>query len=183
MIVLNLDEYNVHKNTIIRELSKTVFVYPTDTIYGIGCNATDEKLVSKVRKIKNSDTPFSVIVPNKEWIYNNCEVSQEAEEWIRKLPGPYTLILRLKNKRSLAKNVFNQSNSTIGVRMPNHWFLAVVYQLKVPIVTTSANLSGQDFMTSLEDLDPLIRNRVDYVFYDVRKKVLPSTIIHLEGNR
>ena len=183
MIVLNLDEYNVHKNTIIRELSKTVFVYPTDTIYGIGCNATDEKLVSKVRKIKNSDTPFSVIVPNKEWIYNNCEVSQEAEEWIRKLPGPYTLILRLKNKRSLAKNVFNQSNSTIGVRMPNHWFLAVVYQLKVPIVTTSANLSGQDFMTSLEDLDPLIRNRVDYVFYDGPKKGLPSTIIHLEGQQ
>ncbi|MGV8151127.1 MAG: L-threonylcarbamoyladenylate synthase [Candidatus Woesearchaeota archaeon] len=180
MIVLNLDEYNIHKKTILDELKKTVFVYPTDTIYGIGCNACDEKLISKIRKLKNSDQPFSIIVPSKEWIYQNCVVTAEAEEWIRKLPGPYTLILKLKNPKAVAKNVYHQ-NQTIGVRMPNHWFLAVVYQMRIPIVTTSANVSGRDFMTSLEDLDSSIRNNVDYVFYEGEKRGRPSTMINLVG--
>jgi len=182
MIVLNLDEYNVHKKTIIDELKKSVFVYPTDTIYGIGCNATDEKLVAKIRQIKKTDHPFSIIVPSKEWIYQNCEVTAEAEEWVRKLPGPYTLILKLKNPKALAKNVYHtNSMNTVGVRMPNHWFLAVVYQLKYPIITTSANVSGRDFMTTLDDLDSKIRTNVDYVFYDGEKKGRPSTMINLVG--
>jgi L-threonylcarbamoyladenylate synthase len=110
-------------------------------------------------------------------------VTEEAEEWIRKLPGPYTLILKLKNKKALANNVYDASNDTIGIRMPNHWFLAVVFQIKVPIITTSANISGDEFMTSLEDLDPMIRNNVDYVFYDGIKRGMPSTIIHLDGSQ
>lgn len=184
MIILNLDEFNIHKNTILGELQRSVFIYPTDTIYGIGCDATSEKLISKIRLIKNSEQPFSVIVPNKEWIYENCEVSSEAEEWIRKLPGPYTLILKLKNKDSVSKMCYdplNNGNSTIGVRMPNNWFLSIVYQIKKPIVTTSANITGKEFMTSLDDLDIEIRNKVDYIFYDGVKIGTPSTIINLVG--
>jgi len=185
MIVINFDEYNINRKNILQDLPTSVFVYPTDTIYGIGCNALDEKLVQKIRQIKKTAQPFSIIVPSKEWIYENCVVTEEAEEWIRKLPGPYTLVLRLKNIKAVAKNVHNvkDNNITIGVRMPNHWFLALSYTLKMPIVTTSANIPGQDFMTSLEDLDLSIRNHVDYVFYDGPKKGVPSTIIHLEGEK
>jgi tRNA A37 threonylcarbamoyladenosine synthetase subunit TsaC/SUA5/YrdC len=132
--------------------------------------------------MKKSTQPFSVIVPNKEWIYDNCVVTQEAEEWIRKLPGPYTLLLRLKNKKAVAKNVHNYDiagDVVLGVRMPNHWFLAVSYTLKMPIVTTSANVTGQDFMTSLVDLDSEIRNTVDFVFYEGKKIGTPSTIVNL----
>ena len=180
MIVLNIDEYNLHRNSIQKELKHSLFVYPTDTIYGIGCNATDEKLVQKIREIKNTKHPFSIIVPNKEWIYKNCVINQEAEEWIRKLPGPYTLILQLKNPNAVAKNVYHSNDmKTIGVRMPNHWFLSVVNQLGFPITTTSANVSGNDFMTSLDDLDKCIRNKVDYVFYEGEKKGMPSTLVHL----
>ena len=135
--------------------------------------------------MKNSNQPFSVIVPSKEWIYDNCIVTEEAEEWIRKLPGPYTLLLKLKNKKAVAKNVHNydlKGDVVLGVRMPNHWFLAVAYSSKTPLVTTSANVTGQDFMTSLEDLDITIRNNVDYIFYDGPKQGTLSTIIHLEGD-
>jgi tRNA threonylcarbamoyl adenosine modification protein (Sua5/YciO/YrdC/YwlC family) len=185
MIVINFDEYNINRKNILQDLPTSVFVYPTDTIYGIGCNALDEKLVQKIRQIKKTAQPFSIIVPSKEWIYENCVVTEEAEEWIRKLPGPYTLILPLKNPKAVAKNVYNikDGNATIGVRMPNHWFLALSYILKMPIVTTSANLPGQDFMTSLEDLDLSIRNSVDYVFYDGPKRGTLSTIVHLEGKK
>lgn len=184
MIVVNFDEYNVNRKTILKEIPGSVFVYPTDTIYGIGCNALDEKLVNKIRKLKNSAQPFSVIVPSKEWIYDNCVVTEEAEEWIRKLPGPYTLLLKLKNKKAVCKNVHNYDMSKdviLGVRMPNHWFLSLSYILKIPIVTTSANVTGQNFMTSLEDLDNNMRNNVDYVFYEGPKKGTPSTLVNLAG--
>jgi len=185
MIVLNFDEYNLNRKIILKEVPKSIFVYPTDTIYGIGCNALDEKLVNRVRRLKNSNQPFSVIVPNKEWIYENCVVTEEAEEWIRKLPGPYTLLLKLKNRNAVAKNVHNYDMSgdvIVGVRMPNHWFLSVAYTLKLPIITTSANVTGQNFMTSLDDLDMNIRNNVDYVFYEGSKMGMPSTIVHLAGS-
>ncbi len=184
MIILNFDEYNTHRKTLLRDLHHSVFVYPTDTIYGIGCDATNEKLVQKIRLLKKSAQPFSIIVPNKDWIYHHCVMTAEAEEWVRKLPGPYTLILRLKNKNAVARNVHNVKGAdspTIGVRMPNHWFLAVAYQLNRPIITTSANVTGGDFMTSLDTLDPQIRTAVDYIFYDGPKQGVLSTLIHLEG--
>ena len=186
MIVINFDEYNVNHKTILKELPKSIFIYPTDTIYGLGCNALDEKLVAKIRRLKRTDHPFPIIVPNKEWIYENCVVTAEAEEWIRKLPGPYTLLLKLKNKKAVAPNVHNydmKGDVVVGVRMPNSWFLVASYTLKLPIVTTSANIAGSDFMTSLEDLDTSIRNAVDYVFYEGIKHGSPSTMVHLEGEK
>jgi L-threonylcarbamoyladenylate synthase len=181
MITLNMDEYNVHKKTILKELLKSTFVYPTDTIYGIGCDATNEELVKKIRNLKKSKQPFSIIAPSKEWIHNNCEVTEEAEEWIRKLPGPYTLVLRLKNPKAIAKNVYNHDDNSVGVRMPNHWFLNVATLLKKPILTTSANITGNNFMTSIDDVDPVIRSTVDYIFYEGEKKGFPSTIVRLTG--
>ena len=186
MIVLNFDEYNLNRKTILKEVPTSTFIYPTDTIYGIGCSALNEKLVSKIRKLKQSSQPFSVIVPNKEWIYDNCIITENAEEWIRKLPGPYTLLLKLKNKKAVAKNVHNydiNGDVIIGVRMPNHWFLSISYTLKIPIITTSANITGQNFMTSLDDLDIALRNGVDYVFYEGPKKGTPSTIVNLAGSQ
>jgi tRNA threonylcarbamoyl adenosine modification protein (Sua5/YciO/YrdC/YwlC family) len=186
MIIVNFDEYNLNRKAILKDLPRTTFIYPTDTIYGIGCSALDEAQINKVRKLKKSDQPFSVIVPSKEWIYENCVVTEEAEEWIRKLPGPYTLLLKLKNKKAVAKNVHNYDMNgevVLGIRMPNHWFLAVSYTLKLPIVTTSANVTGQNFMTSLEDLDRTLRNSVDYIFYDGPKKGTPSTLVNLIGKK
>jgi tRNA threonylcarbamoyl adenosine modification protein (Sua5/YciO/YrdC/YwlC family) len=186
MIVINFDEYNLNRKTILKEVPNSTFIYPTDTIYGIGCSAINDKMVAKIRKLKQSAQPFSVIVPTKEWIYDNCIVSEDAEVWIRKLPGPYTLLLKIKNKKAVAKNVHNydlNGDVIIGVRMPNHWFLAISYTLKIPIVTTSANITGQNFMTSLDDLDSALRNGVDYVFYEGPKKGTPSTIVNLAGSQ
>ena len=156
-----------------------IFIYPTDTIYGIGCNALDETAVEKVRELKRRPSnPFSIIAPSKEWIVENCIVSTEAKEWLNKLPGPYTLILKFKKKNAIAKNV-NNNTENIGVRIPDHWFSEIVQQLGIPIVTTSANLAGKPFMTSLEDLDESIEDGVDFILYEGEKKGRPSKIVNL----
>lgn len=156
-----------------------VFIYPTDTIYGIGCNALNKEAVEKIRKLKERPAnPFSIIVPSKEWIIKNCMVAKEMKEWLDKLPGAYTLILKLKNKNAVAKNV-NRGEETIGIRIPDHWFSEVVQELGFPIVTTSANLSGKPFMISIEDLDPKIKEGVNFIIYEGEKKGRPSKIVNL----
>jgi L-threonylcarbamoyladenylate synthase len=178
MRVINKDELKLDKK-LVAELKKSVFIYPTDTIYGIGCDATDAKLVSMIRKIKQSqEQPFSIIIPNKNMVFQYCETDEKTNEWMKKLPGPYTLIFNVK-KKFIAGNVNPQGN-TIGIRIPNHWFYDYIKKMKIPIVTTSANISGGDFMTSLEDLDEEIKRQVDFIVYDGPIKGRPSNIIHLE---
>ena len=180
MEILTKTELQSHLPEISEHIGNgAIFIYPTDTIYGIGCNALDKKAVEKIRKLKERPTnPFSIIVPSKRWIMENCIVDREAKEWLNKLPDAYTLILKLKNKKAIAK-IVNNNQETIGVRIPDHWFSKVIKDLGFPIVTTSANRSGRAFMTSLEDLDPKIKEGVDFIIYEGEKKGKPSKIVDL----
>ena len=179
MRILNFEEFNLEKQSIIDAITGgAVFIHPTDTIYGIGCNAQLLSAVQKVRKLKaRASNPFSVIAPSLEWIHENCIVAKEAEEWLEKLPGPYTLILKLK-KNCVARGV-NSGLNTLGIRIPNHWIKNVVAEADVPVVTTSVNRSNEDYMTSLEDLDPAIKGGIDFILYEGRKEGKPSKITDL----
>lgn len=179
MRILNFEEFKLEKQSIIDAITGgAVFIHPTDTIYGIGCNAQLSSAVQKVRKLKaRASNPFSVIAPSLEWIRENCIVAKEAEEWIEKLPGPYTLILKLK-KNCVAKSV-NSGLSTLGVRIPNHWIRKLAEEAEVPVVTTSVNRSNEDYMTSLEDLDATIKSGIDFMLYEGKKEGKPSKIIDL----
>lgn len=179
MRILTKEEFLLEKIQLIQEiLDGIIFIYPTDTIYGIGCNATDEKAVGKLRELKGRPTnPFSVIAPSTEWIIQNCIISEKQKEYLELLPGPYTLILKTKN-HPVAKSV-NQGLNTLGIRIPDHWIRDVVKELGVPIITTSANKAGSEYMTSLEDLDESIKNNVGFIVYEGEKEARPSKIIEL----
>jgi len=182
MRLINKDEYQLIKDEI-KDLVKKgqVFVYPTDTIYGLGTDATCTNCIKKLKAIKERHTnPFSIIAPSKEWIIENCEVDEKAKEWIDKLPGPYTLILKLKNKDAISPEC-NDGLDTVGVRIPDHWFTEMAALAGVPITTTSANKAGGDFMTSLENLDPDIKAKVDFVVYEGEKQGKPSTLVKLDN--
>ncbi|MBW2981032.1 threonylcarbamoyl-AMP synthase [Candidatus Woesearchaeota archaeon] len=180
MRVLTKEEFLMEKIFLFKKIVQdAVFIHPTDTIYGIGCNAESEEAVKKVREIKQrQDNPFSVIAPSKDWIMENCEVDEKAEEWIDKLPGAYTLILKLKNKDCIAESV-NLGMGTLGVRIPEHWFGKVIEEFGKPIVTTSANVTGGNFMTSVDDIDSAIKLKLDFAVYEGEKKASPSEIIDL----
>ena len=161
----------------------TVFIYPTDTIYGIGCNAQDDKAVARIRDMKQrEDMPFSIIAPSKKWIYDNCEVSGEALRWIERLPGPYTFIFKLLNNSAVAENV-HPGVDTIGVRIPNNWFTEFVAKLGMPVVSTSANITGEDYMKTADDLDEQLKAKLDFMIYEGEKKGRPSTLVKLYEER
>ena len=72
--------------------SGKLFIYPTDTIYGIGCDATNIQAVLNIGIAKKRENQaYSIIAPSKDWIRENCETNTAVETWLNKLPGPYTL--------------------------------------------------------------------------------------------
>jgi L-threonylcarbamoyladenylate synthase len=167
-----------HKEEIIEAIRKgSIFIYPTDTIYGLGCNALLDSAVKRIREIKQRATrPFSVIAPSKDWIMENCIVEREQVD--QYLPGPYTLFLRLKKVGTVSREV-NPIDDTLGVRMPQNWFSELVEETGVPFITTSVNISGESHMENIEQLPKLIEDQVDYVIYEGEKRGSPSAKINL----
>lgn len=175
----------IHKQHFLKDKKKYLqiikkgraFIYPTDTIYGIGCDATNQKAVKHVHILKQRENkPFSVIAPSKQWITKNCVVTAATKKWMKKLPGKYTFILHLKNKKAVAKAV-HLGDYTIGVRIPKHWIVKVVSEYGKPIVTTSVNVSGQQFMQKAGDIPHKIKEHIAFVLYEGPKKAHPSTIV------
>lgn len=181
MKVISRSEFETHKSGYLGQIkSGAIFIYPTDTIYGIGCNALINKQVKKIRDLKQRPSnPFAVIAPSIEWIRTYCVVPPQAEEWLKKLPGPYTFIFKLKTQGFLSSEI-SPTTDTIGVRIPNHWISKVVEELGYPIITTSVNEKGKSFMTSMENLEPAIEKGVDMIIYEGESKGRPSQIVHFD---
>ena len=164
----------VIKDIVRRIKAGDVFIYPTDTLYGIGCNAPKAESVERVRKIKGTGKPLSVIAPSPEWIFRNLIV--DSPGWLEKLPGPYTLIV-WKKKASLLKEC--SPGPKLGIRIPSHYFTGFVAEAKVPFVTTSANISGQEPGTKLANMPVKLTSKVDVFIDDGEIKGKPSTVVDL----
>ena len=164
--------FKILKQEILRG---KIFIYPTDTIYGIGCNALDEKAVEKIRLIKKRDAkPFSVIAPSFAWIGENCIVDFDLRKY---LPGPYTLILKKKKPSFLS---WVSDKETLGIRIPNYPFTRKIQKANVPFITTSVNFSGKKPASSMDEIPKEILNKVDYVINEGKLSGKPSTLI-IEG--
>ncbi|MAG11080.1 hypothetical protein CMI44_02100 [Candidatus Pacearchaeota archaeon] len=167
-----------NKEFYINEIkSGKIFVYPTDTIYGIGCIATNSSSAAKIRQLKKRDKkPFSIIVPSKKWVHENCNAINE--EHLQKLPGRYTLLFELKNKNSVAKKELLLSTNLIGVRIPSHWFAQLLSEANSTFVTTSANYSGEPPIKKVSELPDSIKKNVDYIIDEGILNNFPSTVIN-----
>jgi len=181
MQLVNARNFHTFEKKIREEIRKgAIFIYPTDTIYGIGCNALNLESVKRIRALKQQEQkPFSVIAPSQAWIQENLELGGQAREFIQEnLPGAFTVLLKMKNKKCVSPEVVKGGKRGIlGVRIPRHWFTQVVRKANVPFVTTSVNKTSEKFMTSLRDCDKRILASVDYVVYDGPKKGKPSAIV------
>jgi L-threonylcarbamoyladenylate synthase len=175
MKIIKLSEINEKKKKEILDAIKRgkIFIYPTDTIYGIGCNAFVKFSVKKIRiiKEKDNDEPFSVIAPDFGWIGQNLEMDYDVHKY---LPGPYTLVLKKKYRIYLS---YVSKGESLGVRIPDCEFTKIIQKSKAPFITTSVNFSGEAFATKISDISPLILEKVDYVIDAGELNGRPSTLI------
>ena len=161
-----------------------LILYPTDTIWGIGCDATNEIAVQKIFKLKQRDDSKTLI----------CLVSNDAmlEKHIEKVPEVAYDIIDLSIKpttiiydspKGVAKNLI-ASDDTLAIRIASDKFCQyLINKFKKPIVSTSANISGQPTPKSFNEITGQILKGVDYVVNLHRNdnKAVPSSIIKL-GN-
>jgi L-threonylcarbamoyladenylate synthase len=158
-----------NKTFFIQEIKNgKVFIYPTDTLHGLGVNAQNDKDVEKIINLKKrTGNAFLIITPSLAWIFNNCVIkNKEIKKLLtEKLPGPYSFILKLKDTTPISALAIN-FGETIGIRMPYNWFSEVIAESGVPFVSTSINYAGEPSAKSLGDVPLEIIESVDYVIWD-----------------
>ena len=157
-------ERKVIKETLKVLESGRVFLYPTDTIWGIGCDATDQTAVEKVYKIKKRPDSKSLIilVDAMDMLQQYVsKVPKEIENILKTATKPTTVIYKHPNR--LAPNVI-AADDTVAIRIvQNDCCKALIREFGSPIVSTSANFSGQPSPGSFDEIDPLLLKQVDYI--------------------
>jgi len=161
-------------------------LYPTDTIWGIGCDATNEEAVKKVFAIKKRSASKSLIVlldaPEKLNKYVR-EVPAAAWDLIEYSEKPLTIVY--SDAMHLAKNITG-ADGTIAIRIvKNDFCIALLRKFGKPLVSTSANISGEDAPLSFNHINQNILSQMGYVVnlpHEINRTGKPSTIIKIESN-
>lgn len=163
-----------------------VILYPTDTVWGLGCDATNAEAVRKIYEIKKrSDAKSMIVLVNSaamltRYVDNPPEVALQIAEWSEK---PLTVVY--DKGRSLAEGVAS-SDGSVGVRICSEPFCdALIDALRKPLISTSANISGEAAPAIFDEISEEIVSAVDYVCLyrqDDRSKASPSSVIKVSAN-
>ena len=139
---VNCDDEGIEQASKIIE-DGGIVVFPTDTVYGIGCNPYNKESAKKVYEIKSRDfsMPFPVLVYSKEIASKIAEFDEISEKLVEKFwPGQLTILLKLKDEK--LKESLNLSDK-IALRVPNHKCTLALLEKCHYLIGTSANVSGQ----------------------------------------
>lgn len=154
-----------------------VFVFPTDTTFGLGASADDSDAVDRIYELKNrpSDKPVPLLTDPETGLElaNYGEVERRATE--RFWPGALTLVVDLPNQGDYPAKVLNEGS--VGLRVPAREDLLKILKNVPPIVGTSANQSGEPAPETAEDLDPLILEGADFVIEGESGQKQSSTVV------
>lgn len=154
-----------------------IIAFPTETVYGIGVDGKNKDAYFKLYKIKerNEDKPIPFLISDTSYLKTMASnISEEA--WLlaeRFWPGPLTIIL-------YSSDEFLWVSHKIALRVPNHPIcLSLLKEFKNPIATTSANMSGKNPATTVDEISPSIFKKIDVIMKGEVNYGIPSTIIDM----
>lgn len=163
-----------------------IILYPTDTIWGLGCDATNTEAVKRIFKIKQREESKSLIVL--------VESENHLSKYVRTVPEmawplienserPLTIVY--PGAVNLSPAVVAE-DGTVGIRIPKHEFCnRLLHKFKKPIVSTSANISGEPSPSCFDEISEAVKSQVDYIVNlenEKKRKGIPSVIIKMELN-
>jgi len=159
-----------------------IIVYPTETCYGIGCDATNKKAVNDIYKIKKREKrkQMTIIVSSLNMIKKYGIITKKNERIIKKfMPGPLSIIVRKKDESFLSKN-----KDTLAFRISiNKIANELVRKLKKPIISTSANITRKKPIYKINKIIRIFNKKVDMIInVGDLKKINPSTILDMTKN-
>ena len=148
-----------------------IILYPTDTIWGIGCDATDDEAVMRIFELKNrvQNKPLIILVESEKRLQDLVEVPAVAWDIMDLSEKPITIVYDAP--KGISKNLLAE-DSSIGIRLVKDEFCKrLISKLNKPIVSTSANFSGEKSPKSFADISPKLINEVDAVAEDQKNRV------------
>ncbi len=156
-----------------------IMVYPTDTVYGIGCNAFDTSAVEMIVSVKQREQkkPLIILVRDKEMLQQMVrDIGTDTDDLINRFwPGPLTIVFKA---RSSINKLLTVNTGTIAVRQSSHPFIEYLFKtFEYPLVSTSANISNETPASSIDELNPAIVNKVDLIIDGGRINKTPSTVV------
>ena len=141
-----------------------LIIYPTDTVYGLGCDITQKASIERIYRVKGMEKqkPLSFVCSDIKDISKYAKISTANYRDLRKyLPGPYTFIL--PGTREVPKALLSKQK-TVGVRIPDHPLtLAIVKALGNPIISTSVNISAKSFASDPQEFWEYYEGQVDLI--------------------
>ncbi|OQY26861.1 MAG: threonylcarbamoyl-AMP synthase [Candidatus Cloacimonetes bacterium 4572_55] len=157
-----------------------IICYPTDTVYGLGCDAFHAEAVERLYRIKQSERhkPMSVICMDIMDIHRQAVIPGYAYAILKmKLPGPYTFILPRKNPKL---KILLREHPQAGIRMPDHPLcIQLTKKLGRPLVSTSANISTEPTFSTAEKIESAFPNQLSYIIDAGELNSPPSSVIDL----
>ncbi len=157
-----------------------VMVYPTDTVYGLGCDIKSKKALEKVRRIKRMDNKrhLSFVFADLKTISEYAQVTDNAYKILRRyLPGPYTFVL--KATRLVPRIVLTKRNE-VGIRIPDNRIChALVTELGNPILSSSVRMPDDQLLDDPKEIDKMYKSQVDLVIDGGVFLPEPSSVISL----
>lgn len=160
-----------------------VVVFATDTLFAVSCDATNDSAVKRIFEIKGRDfkKPLPVFVSSLEMASKIIEMNEDAKLLAKELwPGKLTILGKLKEVAKISKAVNNETG-TLAVRVPKcKVAIDIINELNVPIIGTSANISGEDNLNSIDLIKEKFGNRVDgYLAGEINEDAEASTIVDI----
>ena len=130
-----------------------VIVYPTDTLYGFGVDATNTEAIQRLNRLKGKVKPLSIVLESVEHMHDFAEFDGKIKSEINKLfPGAYTVLL--PSKKCTLSPLVRSGSPRIGIRIPDHFFpVKLVKLLGKPIITTSINRHGTDPLNDVSQVE------------------------------
>lgn len=182
--------FNEITKTNLEEIVKILdndglIIFPTDTVYGIACNAFSDNAIKKLFQAKNRsfDNPIGILtdsISKIDLVVKN--MNKIEQDLINKyLPGNLTIIF---NKKDNVSNLLTANKNTIGVRIPNNEIaLKILEVYPFPLATTSVNISHYKAGTELNDFLETFKDKVDIIVDGGKTTSTPSTIVQVIDNK
>ena len=186
---LNKDYSEAVQEAVRVLASGGVIVCPTDTLYGIGCNALDNIAVRKIFEIKDRSfsKPLPIVVRNIKWAKELADVKKRNEKVLDKIwPGRVTAVLP---KKEIVPDIVTSNQKTVGIRIPDHPLIDAILKIfGYPLALTSANISGeeptQDINKIIEIFSKRLTRQPDMILdVGILPKSEPSAILDLTGDK
>ena len=174
----------MYKDILFNLKEKKTILYPTDTVWGLGCDATENDAVAKIYQLKNrvASKSLIILVNDIAMLQKYVVVPIKALEILKETKKPTTIIYQ--NPKGLAEKVISKEDNSVAIRIVQDEFCQeLIKKFGKPIVSTSANVSGAPTPKSFSEISKPILDGVDYIvnLHQERENTKSSTILKIEG--